>query len=77
MGIPVFKPVAFFPYHKNYKCVNRCFSIFTAFGLGARLDTGTRIGTLEERGGGWIVDDMFIDQPDLPKGFFFTGFNNT
>ncbi len=46
------------------------------FKIGYR--TGTRNGTLEEREGGWIVDDMFfIDQPDLPKGFFFTGFKNT
>jgi hypothetical protein len=46
-------------------------------GTGSRFDTGTRNGTLEEREGRWIVDDMFIDQPDLPKGFFFTGFKNT
>jgi hypothetical protein len=64
------------PFHKKHTSANRGFFIFTAFWLGTRLDTGTRNGTLEEREGGWIVDNMITDQPDLPTEFLLTGLSS-
>ncbi len=72
LGIPVFKPGVPVSLSQKHKCQHR-FYIFTAFGLGTRLDTGSINGTLEEREGGWIVDNMITDHPDLPQGFHFTG----
>jgi hypothetical protein len=58
LGIPVFKPGVPVSLSQKHKCQHR-FYIFTAFGLGTRLDTGTRNGTLffgsERQDGLWTT----------------------